>query len=159
MIEFTVEGQDAVVRMLSAKVPALTKGLRAGVTRATFDLLRHVKEQKLSGQVLHVRSGTLRRKVNARVTETATEISGQVGVKLSYAAAHEYGLDTEEFVRAHLRTVKQAFGKPIDPVSVSVCAHTRHMKLPERSFLRSSLAEKTPAIQAEIRASVEGANK
>jgi phage gpG-like protein len=117
-------------------------------------LVRYVKEHKLSGQVLHVRTGTLRRKINYRVTQTAAAITGQVGVKLSYAAAHEYGLDVEEQVREHLRTAKMAFGRPIAPVTFSVRAHTRHMKLPERSFLRSSLREMTPEIQAMIRAAV-----
>lgn len=158
MIEFRVEGDQAVIRMLSAKVPMLTNAIRASVVRSSIALVRYVKENKLSGQVLHVRSGTLRRKVNYRVTESASEITGSVGVKLKYAAAHEYGLDTEEFIKSHLRTVKQAFGRPINPVQVTVRAHSRHMKLPERSFLRSSLREMTPEIQQDLRLAVEGAN-
>jgi hypothetical protein len=157
MIEFTIEGDAAVVKMLGAKVPALTRGGLNSVTRASIMLVRYVKENKLSGQVLHVRTGTLRRKVNYRVTESSTAIVGQVGVKLAYARAHEMGLDVEETVREHLRTAKQAFGRPISPVTFSVRAHTRHMKLPERSFLRSSLRELTPEIQAMIRAGVVAA--
>jgi hypothetical protein len=41
--------------MLGAKVPALTKGVLNSVTRASIRLIRYVKENKLSGQVLHVR--------------------------------------------------------------------------------------------------------
>lgn len=157
MIEFSVQGEDAVIRMLSAKVPKITASVHGSIMRASIMLVRYVKENKLSGQVLKNRTGTLRRKVNYRVTETAGAITGSVGVKLSYARSHEYGLDTEEYVKAHLRTIKQAFGRPINPVQVSVSAHTRHMKLPERSFLRSSLRELTPEIQAMIRAGVMGA--
>lgn len=157
MIEFTISGDQATIKMLGAKVPALTKGVLNSVTRASIRLVRYVKENKLSGQVLHVRSGTLRRKVNYRVTQTDTAITGQVGVRLSYAPPHELGLDVEETVREHLRTAKQAFGRTISPVTFSVRAHVRHMKLPERSFLRSSLRELTSEIQAEIRTGVLGA--
>src|SRR5450759_2228943 len=106
MISFSVEGDAAVVRMLQAKVPALTTAVRTSVTRATFALVAYVKANKLSGQVLKNRTGTLRRKINGRVTETSNSITGIAGVKLAYAAAHEYGLDIDESVRAHLRTIK-----------------------------------------------------
>jgi phage gpG-like protein len=157
MISFTVQGDDAVVRMLQAKVPALNTAVRTSVTRATFALVAYVKANKLSGQVLKVKTGTLRRKINGRVTETSNSITGQVGVKLAYAAAHEYGFDGTESVRAHLRTIKQALGRLIAPVTVSVKGFTRHVRLPERSFLRSSLREMTPAIQLMIREAVVGA--
>ena len=157
MIEFRVEGDQAVIKSLSARVPKLTRAIVNSVTRSSIMLVRYVKEKKLSGQVLKVRTGTLRRKVNYRVTQSPSEVVGAVGVKLSYAAAHEYGLDVQETVREHLRTAKQAFGRPIAGVTFSVRAHTRHMKLPERSFLRSSLHELTPEIQAMIRGDVGGA--
>lgn len=154
MISFSVDGDAAVVRMLQAKVPALTAAVRSSVTRASIMLLAYVKANKLSGQVLHVRTGTLRRKVNYRVTESANTVTGSVGVKLAYAAAHEYGFDGTENVREHLRTIKQAFGRSIAPVTFTVHAHSRHMHLPERSFLRSSLRELTPEIQTMIRSAV-----
>jgi hypothetical protein len=157
MISFTVQGDAAVVRMISAKVPKLTNAVRTSLTRATFMLVGYVKTNKLSGQVLRVKTGTLRRKINGRVSETSNSITGQVGVKLAYAAAHEYGLDVDESVRAHLRTIKQAFGRSIAPVTFEVKAHSRHVHLPERSFLRSSLREMTPEIQNMIRAAVVGA--
>jgi len=157
MISFTVDGDAAVVRMLNAKVPALNAAVRSSITRASIMLLAYVKANKLSGQVLKVKTGTLRRKVNYRVWETANAFVGQVGVTLAYAAAHEYGFSGDENVREHLRTIKQAFGRPIAPVTFPVRAHSRHVNLPERSFLRSSLRELTPEIQALIRAGVVGA--
>lgn len=150
MIQFTIVGDDAVIRMLQAKVPALTKAVRTSITRASISLLRYVKENKLSGQVLKNRTGTLRRKMNYRVTETPNSITGAVGVKLSYAAAHEFGFDGPENVRAHLRTIKQAFGRSIAPVTFNVRAHTRTVHLPERSFLRSALSDKRGEITAMI---------
>lgn len=157
MISFTVQGDQAVVAMLHSKAPRVAAAVRTSVTRATFALVSYVKENKLSGQVLKVRSGTLRRKINGQVSETRNSITGQVGVRLAYAAAHEYGFDGSENVRAHLRTIKQAFGRSIAPVTFEVKAFTRHVHLPERSYLRSSLREMTPEIQTMIREAVVGA--
>lgn len=157
MIQFTVVGDQAVVSMLQAKVPKLTAAVRNSVTRASIMLLAYVKANKLSGQVLKNRTGTLRRKINFRVTESPGKITGQVGVKLAYAAAHEYGFDGTVSVKASLRTIKQAFGRSIAPVTFPVRSYTRHMHLPERSFLRSSLRELTSEIQGMIAAAVHGA--
>lgn len=159
MIEFSITGDQAVIRMLNAKVPALTKAVLGSVTRASIMLLRYVKEHKLSGQVLKNRTGTLRRKVNYRVTQNATTITGSVGVKLSYARIHEMGFDGTENVKAHLRTIKQAFGRRISPVSFEVRAHSRHVHMPRRSFLASALRDKTSEIQGIIRAGVVGATQ
>jgi phage gpG-like protein len=116
-----------------------------------------VKERKLSGQVLKNRTGTLRRKINYQLRETPTEVSASVGVQLSYAAVHEYGFDGIVTVKEHLRTITQAFGRPIAPVHVHRGAHQRHMKLPERSFLRSSLRENAPSIREAARRRGAGA--
>jgi hypothetical protein len=92
MIEFTIDWRPGrSIKMLGAKVPALTKGVLNSVTRASIRLMRYVKEHKLSGQVLHVRTGTLRRKVNTASPKRRRRSLGQVGVKLSYARAHEMG--------------------------------------------------------------------
>jgi hypothetical protein len=61
------------------------------------------------------------------------------GVK--YAFAQEYGFDGDETAAAHSRTIKQAFGKSIAPKTIFVRAFSRHMNLPERSFMRSALDE------------------
>jgi hypothetical protein len=154
VISFSLQGDTAVVAMLHSKAPKLSASVRNSVMRATIMLLAYVKANKLSGQVLHVRSGTLRRKVNYRMQGNASFSTGIVGVKLAYARPHEYGFDGIVNVRESLRTIKQAFGRSIAPVTFPVRAHTVHMKLPERSFLRSSLRELTPEIREMIRAGV-----
>ena len=155
MINITISGDGEVIQMIGAKGPKIARELTSEMHRVTLKLLRYVKENKLSGQVLKNRTGTLRRKVNECVTESPNSIVGQVGVRLSYAAAHEYGFDGQETVRAHLRTIKQAFGRPLaEAKEVQVRSFTRHMKIPERSFLRSSLRELKPQIERDLRAAV-----
>lgn len=152
MIEISVTGQDRVVAMLKGLPYRVFGEVKGEVSRITLALLRLVKEDKLSGGVLHNRTGTLRRKVNSRVIANAQSITGTVGVKLAYAAAHEFGVDKEVQVKEHLVQIKQAFGKPLaSPVLFIMPPHSRHMKLPERSFLRSALREMGPEIQQGLR--------
>jgi phage gpG-like protein len=158
MIDFAVTGDDRVITMLRASVPRITNNVRESMGRIVLRLTRYVKESKLSGQVLKNRTGTLRRKINGRVTEDSTGITGSSGVKLSYAAAHEYGFDGTVSVKAHLRMVRVAFGKALaSPVQAQVGAFSRHMRLPERSFLRSSLRDLRPEIFADLDKAVSGA--
>ena len=152
MIEISITGQDRVIAMLNGLPPRVFGEIKSEVSRLTLALLRYVKERKLSGDPLHNRTGTLRRKVNQRVVATDQAITGTVGVKLAYAAAHEFGVDKEVQIKEHLRTIKAAFGKPLaSPVSFIMPPHSRHMKLPERSFLRSALREMGPEIQQGLR--------
>ena len=160
MIDFSVAGDDAVIRMLSRTVPSITQAVRDSIGRSVLRLTAYVKAEKLSGQVLKNRTGTLRRKINGKVTETSTSITGSVGVKLAYAAAHEYGFDGQETVKAHIRTIRKAFGRELlSPVQVSVRSFDRHMKLPERSFLRSSLRELSASIYEDLDNAVAGVTR
>jgi phage gpG-like protein len=153
MITFKVNDQ-AIIAKLGSMGPRIREALRAAVTREAIALTRVVKEEKLSGQVLKNRTGTLRRSINFSVTEDATGVTGSVGSALKYAAAQEYGFDGVVSVREHLRTIKMAWGRPIEPVSATVHAHSRHMHLPERSFLRSALLDRGPTLRAQLHAAV-----
>ena len=154
MITVQVTGDDAVVARLAALPGRVAAKLRAAIQRAVFLLVAAVKGRKLSGQVLKVRTGRLRRSVNGRVVEAPGLISGQAGTNVAYAAAHEHGFTGVVTVKAHLRTIKEAFGRAITPVAAAVAEHTRHMQLPERSFLRSALRELAPEIRQMLAGAV-----
>lgn len=132
--------------------------LEKSITVLTLKLLRNVKESKLSGQVLKNRTGTLRRSINQRVDTTSTGVTGTVGTNKSYAAVHEYGFDGQVTVRAHMRQIKQAFGVALKtPKEIQVNSFSRHMRMPERSFLRSALREMDNEIKTEISAALKRA--
>jgi phage gpG-like protein len=167
MITGRITGDQAVLLRLTSMNIRVREALRATTRRTGLDLLRYVKDEKLSGQVLKNRTGTLRRKINFVLSETPNGITGTVGVKLSYAAAHEYGFDGTESVRAHIRRVTSADTRAwvmksyndVGRRKVSegigyVRAHERHMRLPERSYLRSALADKANEIRQSFEASV-----
>jgi hypothetical protein len=150
MIEVELRGDREVVARFQALSPKVHLRVVKAMNTALARLEAFVKGGKLSGQVLHVRTGALRRSITFKVDETTDVITGQVGVfsgpTVSYGKAHEYGFDGVVSVKAHLRTIKQAFGRPIEPTVVPVREHSMTLHLAERSFLRSTLAEFRAAV-------------
>jgi phage gpG-like protein len=147
-------GAERVVAFLELLPPKAMAAIKADVSRLAVLLLRKVKEEKLSGQVLKNQTGTLRRSINMRVEASSQEVVGSVGTNLRYAKAHEFGFQGSVNVPAHLRMMKQAWGKPVkNPRKIEISAHPMKMNLPERSFLRTAMAE----MEAEIRAGLEAA--
>lgn len=133
------------------------------ITRQSIEMQAAVKDKKLSGQVLHNRTGTLRRSINRLVVEEPGRVYAQIGTNVVYAGAHEYGFNGVVNVRAHVRRVlesrqtlskngKQILRKKRGVVGeTTVRAHPRHMVVQERSYLRSTLREAWPAIKAELK--------
>jgi len=158
MIAAQIVGDRAVIAHLEGTPAKVMNNVRSEVQRLVLALLNRVKGEKLSGQVLRNQTGTLRRSINQRVTGDASTSTGSVGTNLSYAAAHEFGFKGPVSVKAHLRMVKVAWGKPVkNPGMHQWGAFTRQMNLPERSFLRSALKDMTPEIQARLTAAVRSA--
>lgn len=148
MIKIWVIGGQEVTARLDKIVPEVRLAVTGSVRRLLLMLQRKVKEEKLSGQVLHVRSGTLRRSINQRLELSDTAVTGVVGTNVSYAGVHEFG--GRFTVKEHSRLVKQAFGKELRfPVWARVGQHD--INFPERSFLRSALRE----MENEIRTTLE----
>lgn len=147
---------DAARRYLAGVHPQVHQRLAASIGRLTLQLLREVKAGKLSGQVLNVRTGRLRRSINQRLEQRdPLQITGYVGTNVVYGRRHELGFTGSESVRQHLRTVTQAWGRPLRaPRSITVRAHSRRVSVPPRSFLRSALQDMAPAIRQTLQAAV-----
>lgn len=148
---------EALLARMSGASDRLHTAMRREVDRLSIRVQSSVKEDKLTGQALHVRSGTLRRSINRKVEDTPSSVIATVGTNVAYARAHEYGFDGDVTVRSYTRrNVRQMAVKRRDRVSssegtVQVQSYTRHMHLPERSFLRSTLREYTPEIRQSLR--------
>ncbi|MGB8422184.1 hypothetical protein [Paraburkholderia sp.] len=156
-----VTGSSQVVERIRRITPNVRAALQERVQRLTIQLQIHVVRDKLQGQVLNVKTGRLQRSISQAVTSDATSVTGIVSTAVKYAAAHEYGFTGTVNVKEHLRTITQAFGKELkEPVTSTVRAHDMKMNLPERSFLRSALADQRADIVAGIQqAVIEGAKK
>jgi len=178
----TVVGVGSAVQRLKDIKGKVRAELMEEVKKQTYALLRRTKEL-VSGPVLMNRTGTLRRKLNATLDVDTGRVVGTVGIKLSYAAAHEFGSNasgtsqvkehtrrnvrqmlqdtkikySKKTMTATLRDTKKQLGRGV----ITVHAHTRkyHMNLPERSFLRRALDERRDEIEAGIRAAVERGTK
>lgn len=144
MISIQIHGDRELIARLDALPEKMRKAL-AGKTRILAQALQdHVTEQKLSGQVLNIVTGKLTRSIDNRVEESGTAVKGFVfsSGDVKYAARHEFGFDGPEEVSAHTRTIKQAFGRALsEPKTIAIRAFARQAHTPERSFMRSSLAD------------------
>ncbi|MDC4953552.1 hypothetical protein OHW04_05910 [Acinetobacter baumannii] len=132
--------------------------IRRTVNALTLRLQRIVQEDMLSGQRLKVQSGRLRGSVSSKVDEDKDSIEGTVGAGgalVPYAPAHEFGLNGALGVKAHLRIIKQAFGRPISPVQVNVKAHSRNVRFRELRFMRDSLDIVAKIVPKNIDAAIQ----
>ena len=138
-------------------IAAVLKAYSDGV-QSVLKLQREVMQNRLSGQVLNVRTGNLRRSIHQQVTSSGGLVVGEVNTNVRYGVAHEYGFAGTVNVKASMRQIRQAFGRPLkSPRYVQIRAHSRNVKLPERSFLRSALRDMKPEIEADLQKSIEGA--
>lgn len=156
-----VVGSSQVIERIKRITPNVRSALEQKVQRLTIQLQIHVVADKLQGQVLNVRTGRLQRSINQALVKSPDSVTGVVSTAVKYARPHEYGFTGNVNVREHLRTITQAFGKQLkSPVTSTVQAHTMKMNLPERSFLRSALADMREDIVTGIQqAAIEGAKK
>ena len=154
MITAYLLGDEQLLERLRALPDAINLGLLRGITRLGIGLQSDVQQDKLSGQVLRSRTGLLRSSIDLRVDQSGGAITASVFSDSRYAGVQEYGFAGTVSVRASLRRIREAFGRPIAEKTISVRAHDRRMDLPERSFLRSALEDMTPAIRDGVEAAL-----
>ena len=143
---------DSAVLVRLREIPQIvSRNAERAIAELTIRLQRKVIKEKLDGQVLNVRTGILAGSISSVTQTSATRFVGFVGTNVSYANAHEYGVNKTVSVKEHLRMITMAWGKPIkNPRRVEVRAHSMRMNLPARSFLRFSLDEMQPEIFERI---------
>ncbi len=156
----TVEVDDTSARLWLTELPDKVRvSLEYEISILAQKLRNHVISDKLLGQVLNRKTGRLGQSIQERVDSTPTGVTGVVysSGDVPYARIHEYGGKTAAHVieakngqaLAFMWRGKQAFFKKVNhPGSV----------MPERSYMRSSLADlKDEIVERMKRAVVEGA--
>lgn len=131
---------------LAAKASALAAALEAKV------------QQKLAGGVLNARSGALARSIVTTIEETSSGIAVSIASNgdVKYAAIHEFGgtIPPHQIVPDKARALAFAVaGKQVFATRVNLPA----VAMPERSYLRSSLAEMAEEIGEGLGEAVAGA--
>ncbi len=129
--------------------PGLEQAIALALDREN-DLTVNRIQRKLSGEVLNVQTGTLRRSIGrtAAVVE-GNQIGSAVGSgsafgheSVAYAAIHEYGGTTKPHVIRARNAKTLAF--PGRGGGTVFCKSVNHpgSRIPERSYIRSTLAER-----------------
>jgi phage gpG-like protein len=148
MLSVEVTGADEVGTRLAALPDAMTAALAAASNALAGQLVELVRA-KLGGGVLQSRSGALARSVSV---SGPTIVGGKVvtsiaaGGDVKYAAIQEYGGATSPHDILPSRGKALAFIAGGREVFAKVVHHPGS-HIPERSYLRASLAEMAPAIE------------
>jgi len=155
MLSVTLTGADELAGRLD-DVPAVVTAAIAAKSAALADQLLGLVRQKLSGGVLQSRSGALAGSVGV----DGPTIAGDrvvtrlfAGGDLKYAAIQEYGGVTSPHDILPSRAKALAFLAGGEQVFAKVVHHPGS-HIPERSYLRSSLAQMADAIESGMKSAV-----
>lgn len=143
-----IVGASDVLKALGEKPAQVRESVRGALDRWASELASYIRDDKLSGGVLNVRSGDLRSSIYPLRDETDTSVTGGArgGGGIVYAKIHEYGGDIYPKRAPLLRFM-------IDGHWIS----TKHVHMPERSYMRSSLADKREDGLTALRSAVKEA--
>jgi hypothetical protein len=157
----TVTGDKKVVARLSALPANVRQNLTEAMLRITIDLQSHVAKNKLSGQLLRRRTGTLAASIQHKVNSTADSVTGVVGSRINEAAPLKYappledGFDGEVTVREHLRQMTTAFGRAVkEPRKITVRSHSAKRHIKAYRYLAGALEERRAGYLERIRKAV-----
>ena len=153
MIDARLSGDGEVLARLAAIGARMPQRVEARI-EALAARLQDAVVAKLSNDVLQLRSGRLAASIAVKTTgggDAPAAALAVVGPAAAYAAVQEYGGTVT--VRAHLRTIREAWGRPIAKGAETIAVRAHAASYPERSFLRAALAD----LQGEIRTGIGAA--
>ena len=108
MAKYSLEDFDKKVQRWMQTAP---KFLRKVILRAAMDIVAHAQRNKLTGQVLNVKTGRLRGSVTQKVEVSPTRITAKVGTNVFYGKLHEFGIGSKEraWLRPSVKEQKEMF--------------------------------------------------
>ena len=142
-ISLKITGDKELASRLERINGQVITALRMGIEKSLIELENEARN-KLSGRVLNVQTGTLRRSIGREINQSGNSIIGSVGSDLKYAAIHEFGGVIKAKNAPYLTF-------PID----GGWARVKQVTIPERSYLRSTLEEKEPMILNIVQREIE----
>ena len=157
MLSISITGGERTAGRFRHMPDDVRRALHAKIMKLTLQLEAHVKNDKLSGQVLHTRSGRLKRSIKSEVVDRGSIITGKVvSTGVPYAAIHEFGGRTQahEIVATKAKALsfimggKRVFFRRV---------HHPGSVMPQRSYLRSAMDDMHQQIVDEMAAAVREA--
>ena len=146
MIRAEITGVDDIKARLQGLPDKLRAELVRTITEDAFSLQAHIVTDKLSGQVLHRRTGNLASSINTKIGGSATSVEGTVGTNVGYGRIHELGGTFR--IPEHERRINRG------GIQDSVLVRAHSATFPKRSFLASSLQDMSTRIKADLNAAV-----
>ncbi len=164
MINVTMQGDKEFLARLKSMPRKLNDSLFRAITGVCISLEAFIKDTQLSGGVLNVQTGDLRRSINHEVQNNGNQIIGEVfsAGNIPYAKIQEYGGTinhpggTAYYIDS--QTQMAVFISNAESLGLGLPRTKAHkINIPEHSYMRSGLAEKTPEIQERISAAIKEA--
>jgi len=158
MLSITTKGAETLTARFDSLPAQVQAALSAKAAQLADRLKSHVTDDKLSGQVLHVRSGALRASIGSEVSLDGEAVMVRVfsSGDVKYAAIQEYGGRTAPHDIVPDKAKALAFVLGGQQVFARLVHHPGST-LPERSYLRSSLADMADRIADELKTAVDEA--
>lgn len=161
MLTTTIQIPANLDAALSGLKPAvMLASIRRGMDRGARLVTDKIRKSRLTGKgpfpvsahQLGVVSGRYRKSLyNTPAQIDAAGVSVEIGARVSYAAAHEFGFKGKVAIKPHQRTIKKAFGVRLKtPSTHGVKAHQRTVNIPERRPIRTGIEENLPVFSTEI---------
>ena len=158
MLEFQVTGDRALIERLGVIPAQVRAAARYSLDGWAASLSAYIKDSKLSGQVLHRRSGLLSGSVHPLMEDVPQGMVGGAGAgaDVPYARIHEFGgtIPAHEVVAKNAK----ALAFTVDGIlRFATRVQIPDVEMPERSYMRSSFDEKSGEGIAQLRAAVKAA--
>ena len=158
LIAFEINGASRVVEKFGAATGKAKIAAKSSLDLWAAQLAEYITTDKLSGQVLNRRSSRLSSSVHPITEQTGDSVSGGAGggAGLKYARIHEFGgwIPAHQVVATNAKALAFSVGGAMRfAKSVQIPGY----QMPERSYMRSSLAEKAPEGIAALREAVMAA--
>ncbi|HXA46047.1 MAG TPA: HK97 gp10 family phage protein [Burkholderiaceae bacterium] len=154
-ITVKLSGATKTRTALQARAAAMLKSVQRTVQNEAEHLVAYVINDKLSDQVLKMRSDRLQRSISAITDNNGNIFGATIGSNLAYARALEYGFQGTVEVPECERMQTMAFGRQMaDPHMVAVRSHPMNMNLAAHPFMGPALQENSGRIVAGLRSAL-----
>lgn len=148
LLPVRVEGLEEVTGKLRAAPTNVKQAVRRAIEESAVQVTARAKD-KLTDDVLNVRTGRLRRSVHYVMSGSDDAPQASVGTNVEYAGIHEFGGQTKAHVIEAINAKVLAFQKDGRTIFATRVDHPGS-RMPERSYLRSSLGELSGQIRENI---------
>lgn len=155
MLSVVLIGDRELMARIDRMSPEVRVMLRRKVRALAIRLKTRIQKTKLSGQLLNVVTGALRRSITDKVREDIHSVTGEVfsAGDVKYAAIHEFGGKTKAHVIEPRKAEALAFMVGNKQVFARRVNHPGSV-IREKAFMRGTLAEMSSTIVREMKEAV-----